>query len=230
MGTRAVYAVGLAAPWVEAPAAPYSYVDRRLQGPETRVDRRSLVSLRLLAVLCATVGGALVALRFGWPGALSIGLLVLAPQNDDSLARAWAEGPVLLAFGLIAVAFGSRWFPFVLGAASTAKLTVVGLWPLVLLRRAHGWRSRLLALAATAATWTLLTPPSWYRGGPFMILTLADVHVAEYSTDQSGNGGLYLPARYFWPFELAILLAVTLVIASRRGREATEGRGEFAQP
>lgn len=55
--------------------------------------------------------------------------------------------------------------------------------------------------------------------------TAADVHLAEYSTGQSGNGGLFLLARYFWPFELAVLLGVTLWIASRRGRQAAQQTG-----
>lgn len=219
MGTRAVYAVGLATPWASAPAKPFSYVDTALQGPETRLDEDSLTALRLLGWFCAVAGAALFALRFGWIGALAVGILLVIPQNAENFGRAWAEGPLLLGFGLIAVSYGSRWFPFVLGAASTVKFTAVGLWPLVLIRSSHGWRSRLLALAATALTWTLLTPPSWSRGGPGLFIHLAGVRVNEYSAGQSADGGvMFFPARYFWPFELALLLiVVAFVVHGRAG-------------
>jgi hypothetical protein len=216
MGTRAVYALGVATPWAQAPRAPYSYTERDRQGPETRLDRRSLVALRLLALLCAALGAAMLAWRFGWPGALAVGVLLMLPQNAENFARAWAGGPLLLAFGVTAAAYGSRRFPFVLGAVSTVKFTAVGLWPLLLFRSAHGWRSRFLALAATVATWVLLTPPSWYREGPGLLLSLAGVRVAEYSAGQSTDGGLFMPARYLWPFELAALLAVTVWVTRRR--------------
>jgi len=215
-GTRGIYMLGLVTPWADAPEAPYSYTDRSFQGPETRLDRGSLVALRLLALLCAVCGAALIALRFGWPGAAAIGVLLVVPQNAENFARAWAGGPLLLAFGLAAITFGSRWFPVVLGAVSTVKLTAIGLWPLLLVRAAHGWRSRLLALAVTVATWAVLTPPSWYRGGPGLLIALAGARVDEYSAGQSADGGLFLPATYFWPFELGVALAVAVWIANRR--------------
>jgi hypothetical protein len=46
-------------------------------------------------------------------------------------------------------------------------------------------------------------PPSSYRDGPGLLLYLAGVQVAEYSAGQSADG-LFLPARYFWRFELAL--------------------------
>jgi hypothetical protein len=164
--------------------------------------------LRAVALTCAVLGAGLLALRFGWPGVAAMAVVLVLPGNAEGFARAWAEAPLLLAFGLVAVSYGSRWFPVVLGVASTAKLTAVGLWPLVLLRSAHGWRSRVLALVTTVATWVLLTPPSWYEGGPGLLLTLARARVTEYDAGQSSSGGLFLPARYLWPFELALALLV----------------------
>jgi hypothetical protein len=190
------------------------------------------VSLRLLAMLCAVVGASLLAWRFGWAGALSAASLMILPQNAENFARAWAAGPLLLAFGIVAATYGSRWFPVVLGAVSTVKLTAVALWPLVLLRSAHGWRSRFLALVATVATWVLLTPPSWYRDGPGLLLSLAGVRVAEYSAGQSADGGLFFPARYIWPFELGVLLCAAVWISRRHrdrtGREAASSVGSQA--
>lgn len=215
MGTRAILATALATPWAQAPALPYSFGDPALQGPDARLDRDSLVVLRLLASFCAVVGAALIAWRLGWVGALAVLLLLALPHNSENFSRAWAEGPLLLAFGVAAAAYGSRWFPIVVGAVSTVKFTAVGLWPLVLLRRAHHWRSRLLALAATVATWVLLTPPSWYRAGPALLLSLGSTRVTEYRGGQSADGGLFLPARYFWPFELALALAAFWLVARR---------------
>jgi len=223
MGTRAVYALALATPWAHAPKLPYSYVEPTLQGPQTRLDRRSRLVLRTVALTCAVLGAGLLALRFGWPAVAAMAVVLILPGNAEGFARAWAEAPLLLAFGLVAVSYGSRWFPVVLGVASTAKLTAVGLWPLALVRSAHGWRSRVLALLATVATWVLLTPPSWYRGGPGLLVTLADARVAEYGAGQSSSGGLFLPARYFWPFELA--LALLLATWAWRRRQPTRPVG-----
>lgn len=228
MGTRAVYAVALATPWAHAPTLPYSYVEPTLQGPDTRLDRTSRLVLRTVALTCAVLGAGLLALRFGWIGVAAIALVLVLPGNAEGFARAWAEAPLLLAFGLVAAAYGSRWFPLVLGIASTAKLTAVGLWPLALVRSAHGWRPRVLALVATVATWVLLTPPSWYRQGPGLLVTLATARVAEYDAGQSSSGGLFLPARYFWPFELA--LALLLAAWARRRWEARRVAGRRSLP
>ena len=220
MGTRAVLALGLATPWARAPELPYSYGDPTLQGANALLDHDSLIVLRLIATLCAVIGATLIALRFGWVGVISIVVVLALPHNAENFARAWAEGPLLLAFGLVAIAYGSRWFPLVLGVASTVKYTMVGLWPLLLVRSAHRWRSRALAVLTTAATWVLLTPPSWYRGGPALLLTLGSTRVAEYRTGQSSDGGvLFVPARYTWPFELALALVVVGLIARRRSGE-----------
>ena len=212
-GTRAILALGLATPWAVAPSQPYSYTDHMRQGAETRLDRRSRVTLRIVAALCAVVGAMLLALRFRWAGAFAGAAVLSVPQNAENFARAWAEGPLLFAFGLIAISFGSRWFPLVLGAASTVKLTAVALWPLVFVRHAHPWRSRVVALAATTATWVLLTPPSWYFGGPGLLLRLGGMRVTEYSAGQGPDGGvLFVPARYVWPFELAGALIVSALL------------------
>jgi hypothetical protein len=216
MGTRGVLAIGLATPWARAPALPYSYREPALQGRAAQLDRSSLVALRLLASLCAVLGAVLIAWRLGWIGALAVLLLLALPHNAENFSRAWAEGPMLLAFGLVAAAYGTRVFPLVLGAVSTVKFTLVGLWPLLLLRAAHHWRSRLLALLVTAATWVVLTPPSWYRGGPLMLLSLGGTRVHEYRGGQAADGSvLFLPARYFWPFELGLALLAFAFLAGR---------------
>ncbi len=227
MGTRAVLALGLATPWAHAPRLPYSFGDPALQGEDTKLERTSLVVLRLLGTLCAVLGAALIARRLGWLGALAVIFVLLLPHNAENFARAWAEGPLLLAFGVVATAYGSRWFPYVLGAATTVKFTAVGLWPLVLLRRAHHWRSRLLALGATAATWAFLTPPSWYRGGPALVLSLGSTRVREYRGGQATNGGVvFLPGRYFWPLELGLALVSFALLARRRRGATVEGPDE----
>jgi len=153
MGTRALLAIPLATPWVRAPTVPYTYADLSQQGRETRLDTQSLARLRWVCALLAAIGAGLLAYRFRWAGTIAIAIVLLLPRNAENFARAWAEGPVLLAIGAIAAAYGSRAFPLMLGVASTVKFTVVGLWPLLALRSARAWKSRLLALCCTVAVW-----------------------------------------------------------------------------
>lgn len=220
MGTRWIYALPLSLPWVSAPAEPFSWVEQARQGPETRLDERSRHVLRLVGALCAALGAALLTWRFGWAGVLAVGAILVIPRNAENFGRAWAEGPLLLAFGLVAAAWGSRAFPIALGAASTVKLTAVGLWPLIAFRRAHGWRYRALALAVAVAVWVLLTPPSWHAYGPGLLFELADARVDEYSGGQASEGdSIFLPSRYLWPFELGLALLLLWAADRHLGRQ-----------
>jgi hypothetical protein len=52
---------------------------------------------------------------------------------------------------------------------------------------------------------------------------LADVRVADYDARQSSSAELFLPARYFWPFELA--LALLLAVWAGRWWDAKHRNG-----
>ena len=209
--TRLIYGLALTVtPRTHATIRPYSYTDPSLQGPETRTDDLTLEVARLAGVLCAAMGIALLGLRFRWAAVCAAAVLLLLPGGLGTFSRAWAEGPLLLAFGLCSAAYGTRWFALALGAGVTFKLTVLGLWPLIVLRRA---RIMPLAYAAWAMllTYVVLTPASWFSGkGPLYILDQVRFRLSQYS-GQSTHGAFF-PSRYFWPFELAaVLLAAELV-------------------
>lgn len=228
-GTRLVYGLGLAlTPDTHAPPRPWA-----IDFPDdesTFAAERTVRVLRMLAVLCACAGIALIALRFRWAALAGGAVILLLPEGIATFSRAWAEGPLLLGFGLVAVAWGTRWFASLLGVALTFKLTALGLWPLVLWKRARVlplWK----ALIAMLGTYMVLTPASWFFGGPIFLFKLVEFRGQHYS-DQSAEGA-FLPARYFWPFELALVLfsfaVVERLLASRAARQ-TIPDDEVAQP
>jgi len=210
-------------PGTSAPARPYSFTDPAFQGPDTAVDLHTLRVLRLFAVLWGAIGAALIAVRFRWVGTAAIAILTVLPGNVESFTRVWAEGPLLLGLGLCAVAWGWRWFPVVLGAVTTTKLTMLGLWPLVFWRRSHGrriWVACLLLLGS----WMLFMPPSWFGGGPFHLVTMIDHRVGQFrgQAESYGEGGIFLPARYLWPFELALLLGIGWAVQRLLSKRGTD--------
>ncbi len=59
--------------------------------------------------------------------------------------------------------------------------------------------------------WSVLTPPSWFMGGPVYLVIQLLYRLSVYSgqsADIGGPAGFFLPTRYLWPFELAILLVL----------------------
>jgi len=189
-----------------------SSTSRRQFNPKTLWWHRELLfALRLTAILCACLGFALMALRLGWKSFVATGLVLLIPHVPPDLTRAWAEGPLILGAGLCVLTFGTRWFGAACGLAATVKLTALGLWPLLLLRRANGggrW-ARTLGVGSAALTWTLLTPQSWFEGGPLYILIMLTVRKGYYQLQTQlvgrpgfeGVAGIFLPTRYLIPFE-----------------------------
>ena len=227
--TRLVYGLGLVAtPRTHAPELPYSSSGSRFQGPKTVVDIRTLRVMRLIAVLCAVLGIALVAYRFGWAAVLGAAVILGVPGGIATFSRAWAEGPLLLGLGLCAVAFGTRWFAPVLGLGVTFKLTALGLWPLVLLRRARVvklWHG----LAAMVGAFVVLNPPSWAMLGPLYLVRLMRYRQGAW-TGQSSEG-LFLPSRYFWPLELAAVIGGAWIVTRMAARyRQTQGRGVTDSP
>ncbi len=195
MGTRAVYAIALAASSLPAPALPFAWGNPALQGPDRLVPSETLPALRLVAVLFASVGLAMLAYRLGWPAVLAALLLLGMPNARDDLARAWAEGPLLFGLGLASLSYGTRWFAPTCGLAASFKLTALGLWPLAF---HHGFGkgrySHILGLVLAAATWTAFEPPSWFAGGPSYLVPMPADRVSEFMWQSSiapGSVGFY---------------------------------------
>jgi len=222
-GSHSIYAVVLAASGLPGPAAPYSYTDTAYQGPETSVPHTTLRLMRVTAMVCAAAGLASICFRLGWP-AFSACLVFLAiPHVRYDLARAWAEGPLLLGIGLCVLAYGSPLFTPLVGIASGLKLTALALWPVVWFAAPIRFRylRHVLNVAITAVVLALTTPYSWLGGGPFYIVILLMHRIQTYrhqSVEYGGPMGFFLPSRYLWPIELAALLAIPVFVAYQHRR------------
>jgi hypothetical protein len=218
---------------LEPPRRPYSYTDETLQGPETLVPTTTLHVLRVLSALLAAAGLGLLWLRFRWkalPGAV---LLLVTPAFRDDLGRAWSEGPLLFMFGLCAATFGRRAFAPVAGLAAAVKLTAVGLWPLLLLRRASGTLRRAAAVVITLLVWTLVNPQSWVRGGPPYLVTMWHDRYHEWAGQSETYGGplgAFFPSRYQWPVELGLTLLLAFGAEQLLRRRRTQRIARLALP
>jgi hypothetical protein len=212
-GSHVIYALAMAITSSPSPALPYSYEDSSLQGPETDIPLRTLVVTRFAAILCASIGLALITWHFGWKAAIPVFLLLSIPATRDSFSRAWAEGPLMLGFGLCAISYRTRWFPVALGIATAFKLTALGLWPLMFLTGSCGrefpWR-RSLSLLISIIVFSILTPVSWFAYGPvYLIIIIYQRIITWYQQSQAFPTihGVFFPSRYAWPFELLAFLA-----------------------
>lgn len=213
MGARFWFAGALAVTGSEAPSRPYSYTNAALQGPETLLSSSTLLVLRIAAILAAALGLGLIAWRLGLPAAVGISIFLALPNVREDLARAWAEGPLLLGFGLIVASYGSRLFAVACAAAATFKLTAIGLWPLVLLRRANGGLPAWKGLAVLLLVWTVLTPQSWWILGPPDLFVMIAARANEFSGQSDAVGGFFLPSRYLWPLELAACVGLAIAVS-----------------
>lgn len=207
MGSRYLYAITLGVTPAETPQTPYSYTEPRLQGPETLLDETTLVYLRWTAVLAAAIGLGLIAWRFRWSGAAAMLIVLAIPHVRADLGRAWAEGPLVLGFGLVAAAYGTRFFAPACGIAATFKLTALGLWPLAALKRANGGLTFARGLLLTFSTFILLTPPAWIAP-PVQFGRMIEARLNEYEGQSVGEHA-FLPSRYFLPLELAAAILGT---------------------
>ncbi len=229
LGSHLIYAMAMGITRSEPPKSPWLWGTVEWQGPETAIPPGTLRVVRLAAILCDTIGLTLVAYRLGYAGLLGIALFLLIPHVRGDLARAWAEGPLLLGIGLCVASFGSRWFGFAVGLTTSFKLTAVVLWPLLLSRKAVGLShyGRPAALASSVAAWIVSNPVSWFGGGILYLVILVGYRIQAFlyqsehmETNTIGGFGLFLPTRYLWPLELGLLLLLSHLVTGylQRGK------------
>jgi hypothetical protein len=233
---RFVYGGALALTGAQPPPRPHRWdADHFDQRPETRLDPRALAVVRGTAIVCTAVGFALLTWRLGWPAALAALVMVALPHDREAFAVAFAEGPLMFAVGLVALAWGTPLVGIACGIAAATKLSAVGLWPLLFSKRASRGLSSARNAVLALATWTLLTPASWFYGGPLYLGAMlgyrryenanqtAQMHIDGMANWDSLSSLVYLPARYLMPFELAALLllgvAVQRMISGHRGSQ-----------
>jgi len=212
MGARFLYGMAMSITGTSGPPRPYLYGRAEPQGADTYLSGDALRACRLTAVLCAALGLALFAARLGWPGAAAAVLFLLVPGMRPSLASAWAEGPLLLGFGLCAITYRTRWFPITAGITATFKLTALPLWALSWWHPIGHKYSRLMAIAVTVITWSLFTPQSWFGGGPFYLVPMLAHRIISYveqTAKYPNEHGIFWPTRYTWPFVLGLCLLIT---------------------
>lgn len=214
-GSHWIYAIAMGISNTQPPELPYSYTDSKLQGSETNIPPNTLFAARLAAIICAAAGLAFLTLRFGWTGFISSIVLLSIPFIRDNFSRAWAEGPLMLGFGLCAISYKTRWFPIALGVAAAFKLTALALFPLIAITGSCGkefhWRRYLSTLVPPFVV-ALLTPVSWFFGGPFYLIMIILMRIETWLQQSQTTptiGGIFFPDRYIWPFMLLTLLLIT---------------------
>src|SRR5262249_57716841 len=115
--------------------------------------------------------------------------------------------------GLCAVTYGRRAFAGAAGFAAALKLTAMGVWPFLLVRRSAGKLTRVQAVVIALAVWTVLNPQSWIAGGPIYISAMWTDRYKEWDGQTETYGGplgAFFPSRYQWPVELAVVLLISL--------------------
>jgi|WetSurMetagenome_2_1015567.scaffolds.fasta_scaffold164913_1 hypothetical protein len=213
-GSHIIYAIAMKLSNTSAPSVPYKYLDPAFQKPENLIPASTLPVVRIVAVLCVSIGLGLIVYRFGWSALGACLLFIAIPHVRFDLSRAYAEGPLLLGFGLCAVLAGTRFYGSALGLTASFKLTGILLWPIA------GYASRKLSrpkqirgALACLLTWSITNPLSWFAGGPLYLFVLLFFRIASLFW-QSKNlhtdiiAGWFFPSRYWWPFELAFLLLI----------------------
>lgn len=236
--TRVYYGVAEWITRIPIPSVAYVWTGDALHGLDDpaqlgldmHLKQLSLLTLRLAAIMAAAIGFGIFTYRLGFLGLVATLVMLAIPGVTTDLARAWAEGPLFLALGLCSLAFGTRWFGSACGLAVTFKLTAIGLWPLLLLPRAsgpyRGWR--WLGIATALTTFSVLTPPSWYSGGPLYLLPMALFRTNWYrsfsamikdmpgyvppSPEVANQFGFFIPTRYLLPFEWIAALVVAYLL------------------
>jgi hypothetical protein len=199
MGTRFTYAIAMALTRTCPPEQPYDWSRQSEPQPLAEIPSDTLLVLRITSIVCASLGLAMFALKWGWYIPIGSALVLLFPSVRDDLALARAEGQLMLGFGLLAITAKTRWFPVACALAASFKLTALIVWPLLLIPSFSRW-SKLEVLGPACTTlvlWSLINPPSWFVFGPGMFVYLAIDRILEFSHQSTRSAGLYSPTRYF---------------------------------
>lgn len=216
-GSSMLYAISMGITGTRASVYPYSYVEPLLQGINTRIPGDTLPIVRSTAVLATALGLALIVFRLGWRGLAACALFLCVPHVREDMARAWAEGPLLLGVGLCVLSYGTPWFVPAVGLATGFKLTAIVLWPVIWFMPPIRFRymRHILNVIATAFVFALTTPVSWFAGGPAYLGVLLVYRLREFLSQSSRIptvAGLFFPTRYVWPLELALLLGASFLL------------------
>jgi hypothetical protein len=207
-GSHLYYALVMLITGAKPPARPHDWFPNGAFQPKVLPDERipDATIPRTGAVFAAAIGLSLIAWRFRWWGLAAVATFLHLPNVRYDLALAWAEGPMLLGFGLRALTYGTRYFPAACGLAASFKLTGLALWLLLLRRGSCGpgamWGTAMLA----PLMWTAVNPPAWFSLlGPLYLLAHTYFRLFTYvhqTTLFDDAFGLFLPSRYLLPFAL----------------------------
>jgi len=222
-GSHMLYALALGAFGVPAPLLPYSYDDQSFQGADTEIPAATVRIVRGMAVVCASLGLALIALRFGWPAVFAGAVFLVITHVRSDLSRAWAEGPLLRGCGLCVASFGTPWFTPFAGLAAGLKLTGLVFWPVVWFTAPipFGRMRHIVNIFITGLAFAATTPYSWQAGGPLYLAVLLAHRIQTYAGQSRAFGGplgLFVPTRYLWPVELLFLVGGAVILSRRIAR------------
>lgn len=216
-GSHLLYAAALKIFRVNAPSFPHNYGVSWYPIPEVAIPDATLPVVRITAMFMAALGLSLITFRLGWRGLLAGALFLAIPHVREDLARAWAEGPLLLGIGLCVLSYGTPWFTLAVGLATGFKLTAIVLWPVVWftspIKLAH-MRS-LLNIIVASFLYAITTPYSWLAGGPAYLVFQLVYRLREFLSQSARTAeivGPFPPTRYLWPLELAALLGIVHVV------------------
>ena len=124
----------------------------------------------------------------------------------------------MLGLGLCVVSFGSWWFAICCGVTAAFKLTGLLLWPVAFWWGiGHSKLRHFFAVCMMGGVWSVLTPVSLLVGGVPLLVAQVLFRLTTYagqSAEYGGPGGFFLPTRYLWPFELAIILSAIMLLPS----------------
>ncbi len=221
-----VYGLVVQLAGLSVPAHPHNWdTEGPTVNPSTLLPRSTLAVVRVTGIVAGAVGLALLAFRLGWTGLLGVSLFLAIPHVPGDLGVVAVDNFLLLGLGVSALAYGSRLFPLAAAFAAACKLNGLIVWPLLLYPKANGGIRPLFSLGFSWLAWTILTPASWFRGGPDLLPTVV-VYLRAQSAVETAEmfdpawsrwlpsvlPWIYLPTHYLLPFELGACLAIAALL------------------